>query len=77
MPVISIAVIMIGSVAMPVLVVGAWLGFERAQLMPHLETERSHHVVQHVVLLEGDEALPNLQAHVAISQVIGGARQLS
>lgn len=62
--------------AVPMLVIRARFGLERAQFMADLEAERPHQVVQHVVLLKGDEVASKLQAYVTVPQVVGGARQL-
>jgi len=71
---VVVRVVVAGSVRM--LVIGAWLGLERSLFPGHLEAECAHHVIEHVVCLVGDEIRSNLQAHVAIAEVIGGAREL-
>src|SRR5688572_31057919 len=56
--------------------IGTSLRFEWRELDPHLESESAQHVVEHMIVLVAQPARTDLQRHVAVSQVIAGARQL-
>lgn len=73
----SVAMAVPVAVVVAVAVVGAGLGLERAELLPDLEAEGSHHVVQDVVRLIRERAWSDLQSDVAIAEVVGSASQVS
>ena len=53
--------------------IGARFGFELTHLLRDHESQGAQHVVQHVVRLIGHDRLANLDASVAITQVVRGA----
>jgi hypothetical protein len=57
-------------------VIGARFRMKRRCHAVDRKTEAAHHVIEHMIVLPGELAGRNLQHHVTIAQMIGGAHQL-
>ena len=55
--------------------VGAGLGLERGLYMRDAGAELARHLLEHVVLGDAQETLPDLQRHVPVAEVVGDARE--
>jgi hypothetical protein len=55
--------------------VSAALGLEGGFFDAHRQAQTAHHLVEHVVVQIAQPAVPNLQRHMAVAEMIGGARE--
>jgi len=55
--------------------VGTRLGLERRSLCPHRQAQAVDHVVQHMIVLIAQPAVPDLEQYVPITEVVSGPGQ--
>ena len=56
--------------------VASRLGLERPVLNSNFQAQRTHQIVQHVIVLIGNEVVAQLYGHVPVAQVVGGTAEL-